>query len=41
MKKGSKVVKGIDVDSYCVRMLVELGFIFEDVIVKVYKIGDI
>ncbi|MCC2233396.1 DNA primase [Bacteroides fragilis] len=40
MKKGSKAAKGIDVDSYCARMLAESGLTFEDVTAKVYKTGD-
>lgn len=40
MKKGSKEAKGIDVDSYCARMLSESGLTFEDVTAKVYKTGD-
>ena len=40
MKKSSKAAKGIDVDSYCARMLAESGLTFEDVTAKVYKTGD-
>lgn len=39
-EKGSKAAKGIDVDSYCARMLAESGLTFEDVTAKVYKTGD-
>lgn len=39
-EKSSKAAKGIDVDSYCARMLAESGLTFEDVTAKVYKTGD-
>lgn len=40
MKKGSKEAKGLDVDSYCARMLTASGLTFEDVTAKVYKSDD-
>lgn len=40
LKKGSKAAKGVDVDSYCARMLAASGLTFEDVTAKVYKSDD-
>ncbi|WP_291528577.1 primase-helicase family protein [Bacteroides sp. UBA939] len=40
LKKGSKAAKGVDVDSYCARMLAASGLTVEDVTAKVYKSDD-
>lgn len=40
LRKNSKAAKGVDVDSYCARMLAASGLTFEDVTAKVYKSDD-